>query len=593
MRKICTVVLLLGFAVFAFAGGGAKEQKLKFDKSMKITPIVDGDKVTWHHPLVKRHGGQNTNAFGPGKFLMLSTYDYGSNGNVHNNLVDYEDGILVFCRMGATVAAPATTDRGSYWAVYDGSAWSTPVKIETLRRGWTDLSALSDGSSVISSHVASEVNIDAGKGFGSFTSRLTGHLPGNPSPGQWPVITVAGADNIIVCATNAGDISGVGGAKQVALSTNKGMTWTHRALLPDTSVRKPAFGADDQAIDSYQSKVAVIVAETGGDIHLWQSADAGATWTYTNVTKYPLDIPVGSTATRPYGNCDVIYDNNGNPHIFWETLLATQDTVGTALDLAFGTTSPIIHWSQASGFDNVVSFAQIPNAAQDNLVFAAGAPSAQLDANMTLTGQLNAGVDKQGNIHAVFAAFRPTDIDPTDSTHYTDIYAVRSNDGGNTWSAPANLTNTPKSEDLWPSLADNVRDSLRIIYQTDGSTGGNLQGGGANSPARYVYYVAPRLLVSVNEKPLDRLPSGFALRQNYPNPFNPSTQIDFDLPKAAKVKLAIYDVTGKLVATLVDGKMSEGTHNVTWNASKSPSGVYFTKLETESFSSVKKMVLMK
>jgi hypothetical protein len=593
MRKICTVVLLLGFAVFAFAGGGAKVQTLKFDKSMKITPIVDGDKVTWHHPSVKRHRGQNTNAFGPGKFLMLSTYDFGSNGNVHNNLVDYEDGILVFCRMGATQAAPGTGDRGSWWAVYDGTAWSTPIKVETARRGWTDLSALADGSSVIVSHVANEVNIDAGKGFGSFTSTITGDLPGNPNPGQWPVVTVAGADNIVVCATNAGDIFGVAGCKQIALSTDKGATWTHQALLPDTTVRKPAFGADDQAIDSYQSKVAVIVAEFGGDIHLWQSADAGATWAYTNLTNYPGDIPVGSTATRPYGNCDVIYDNNGNPHIFWETVLASQDTAGTDLEFNLTTTSPIIHWSQASGFDDVVSFAQIPNAAQDNLVFAAGAPSDQVDANLTLTGQLNAGIDKQGNIHAVFAAFRPTDIDAADSTHYTDIYGVVSGDGGNTWSAPVNLTNTPQSEDLWPSLADNVGDSLRIIYQSDGSTGGNLQGGGANSPARYLYYAVPRLTVAVNEKPLDRLPSGFALRQNYPNPFNPSTHIDFDLPKAATVKLAVYDVAGKLVATLVDGKMNAGTHSVTWNADKTPSGVYFTKLETESFSSVKKMVLMK
>jgi hypothetical protein len=88
------------------------------------------------------------------------------------------------------------------------------------------------------------------------------------------------------------------------------------------------------------------------------------------------------------------------------------------------------------------------------------------------------------------------------------------------------------------------------------------------------------------------------LAQNYPNPFNPHTTIAFDLSKPQNLRLDIYNTKGQLVRNLVNGHMSEGNHKVTWNGTDNTgralaSGLYFYRLKSESFSSTRKMLLLK
>jgi len=89
------------------------------------------------------------------------------------------------------------------------------------------------------------------------------------------------------------------------------------------------------------------------------------------------------------------------------------------------------------------------------------------------------------------------------------------------------------------------------------------------------------------------LPTVFALHQNYPNPFNPSTVIRYDLPSDEHVTLVVYDVLGKVVARLIDGKQAAGSYEIPFNGSSFASGVYFYRLTAGSFTSVQKMMLMK
>jgi hypothetical protein len=89
----------------------------------------------------------------------------------------------------------------------------------------------------------------------------------------------------------------------------------------------------------------------------------------------------------------------------------------------------------------------------------------------------------------------------------------------------------------------------------------------------------------------------FALYQNSPNPFNPSTSIQYNLGKSARVSLRIYNLLGNEVATLVDALEDAGSYTVTFNSDKGTlsfaSGVYFYRLEAGSFVSTKKLVIMK
>jgi hypothetical protein len=95
------------------------------------------------------------------------------------------------------------------------------------------------------------------------------------------------------------------------------------------------------------------------------------------------------------------------------------------------------------------------------------------------------------------------------------------------------------------------------------------------------------------------IPLADALNQNFPNPFNPATTVAFDLAKPAAVRIGIYDVSGRLVKTLVDRSMEAGSHEVLWNGTNSagtgvPSGVYFYMMTTsEGFSATRKMILLR
>lgn len=85
----------------------------------------------------------------------------------------------------------------------------------------------------------------------------------------------------------------------------------------------------------------------------------------------------------------------------------------------------------------------------------------------------------------------------------------------------------------------------------------------------------------------------FKLFDNYPNPFNPVTAIKFNLPVESNVKLNIYDMTGREVAVLANERLETGAHEYKWNASEFSSGTYFCRIETEGFTEVKKMTLIK
>ena len=89
------------------------------------------------------------------------------------------------------------------------------------------------------------------------------------------------------------------------------------------------------------------------------------------------------------------------------------------------------------------------------------------------------------------------------------------------------------------------------------------------------------------------VPSRFDLFQNYPNPFNPSTKIKFDIAKYSPVKLEVYDITGRLIYTLVNSKLEAGSYEYSLDARSNPSGTYFYRLEAGSYISTKRMILIK
>lgn len=104
----------------------------------------------------------------------------------------------------------------------------------------------------------------------------------------------------------------------------------------------------------------------------------------------------------------------------------------------------------------------------------------------------------------------------------------------------------------------------------------------------------PTIILDVQQNmPRHPVPKSYNLYQNYPNPFNPVTKITYDLPEAARVKLVVFDMLGREVATLVNDYLWAGTHTVEFSGKNLASGVYIYKLTANKMTFSRKLILIK
>lgn len=133
---------------------------------------------------------------------------------------------------------------------------------------------------------------------------------------------------------------------------------------------------------------------------------------------------------------------------------------------------------------------------------------------------------------------------------------------------------------LYPSIEGFLTDQKLIIFES------------SIYNALYAHVFAFNNFAAI-EPSVSPLPSTPTLAAGYPNPFNPSTILKFTLPHQAEVSIKIYDVLGHQVENLIQSKMSAGIHKISWDASDQAAGIYFCRMETQQFSQVRKLILLK
>jgi hypothetical protein len=181
-----------------------------------------------------------------------------------------------------------------------------------------------------------------------------------------------------------------------------------------------------------------------------------------------------------------------------------------------------------------------------------------------------------------------------------DSVVVRGDFNG--WGGNSHLLTDPNSDSVYTGTF-NIQSVKKIIYKyvihkTSGDTWENgsdridslLNGTPRTQPV--VWFGNDSILTSIRRDDFAAV-TEYELGQNYPNPFNPATTIDFSILKDGWVSLSIFNVVGQEVATLVNQQMDAGKHIVSFNADKLTSGVYFYKLQAGTFTSIKKMMLLK
>jgi DNA-binding beta-propeller fold protein YncE len=106
------------------------------------------------------------------------------------------------------------------------------------------------------------------------------------------------------------------------------------------------------------------------------------------------------------------------------------------------------------------------------------------------------------------------------------------------------------------------------------------------------------LVSTIDAEEPKAIPVGFAISQNYPNPFNPSTNFSYSVPNKANVRIAVYDIFGREIKTLLNESKDTGTYNITWDSRDNDNrqvatGIYFYKVQARGFQKTMKMMLMK
>jgi photosystem II stability/assembly factor-like uncharacterized protein len=199
---------------------------------------------------------------------------------------------------------------------------------------------------------------------------------------------------------------------------------------------------------------------------------------------------------------------------------------------------------------------------------------------------------------------------------FGNAHVIRSTDGGASWiNITSNLPDVPHHTIIIDPLYTNniyVGNDLGVYASTDnGATWGEFRTG---MPYALVFdlsisYPSRNLRAATHGNGVwqaklmqyptavqiesNKIPATYSLEQNYPNPFNPATTIKFALPKNDFISIKIYDVSGKLVKTLIDEQKSAGYYSVNFDASLLSSGLYFYSISSPSFTESKKMIVVK
>lgn len=128
---------------------------------------------------------------------------------------------------------------------------------------------------------------------------------------------------------------------------------------------------------------------------------------------------------------------------------------------------------------------------------------------------------------------------------------------------------------------------MRNIYWPGGKTAFVLTQNG------YLFAYKPGIISSAENESGTMIPNSIEVSQNYPNPFNPSTTIKYSINGEMFIRLNVFDVLGREVATLVNEEQLSGNYSIEFNAANLPSGVYFYRIETGNFVQTRKMLLLK
>ncbi len=566
--------------------------------------------------------------------IGTTTYDLQSNASVDNRLIRHSDGTISATWTMSSQFSTSYTDRGTGYNYHDGSSWAPDpsARLESSRGGWPSILTTGSGKEIAITH-----NTDNGyllmthrpnKGTGTWDEQIISSMDSNGVYTDiiWNRAVIGGSNNETVHMVGVIAPTGLGGAIWNGLdgalvyyrSQDGGATWDTQDLqLPTLDTSKyVGFNGDDYAIAAQGETV--VVAYFGGwdDSVILKSTDNGNTWTPTVFIDFPVDgyvtdsgldldgDAVMDTMYTADGAGTVLLDNNGIAHVFFGNMRVLDADLSDAGSSYFGGTSGIMYWNENMGADDYAN-----NPIVDPSLWYTSLPqmiayAQDLDGDgllnyvdypiyyLSIDCMPSAGIDNQGNIFVSYSSL-VENID-NGSQNFRHVHAVKSTDGGTTWSSPKDITPWDAwggaQECVFARMDRNVDDKIRLIYQKDFEPGLAVRGDEDIIDMNYIQYLElDTFELSSTSTSIDNsyLDLKFSI---YPNPTNNILTLDFTSKNNDKSVLSITNIVGEKIKEFQINTVS-GINTLNLNLEGINNGVYFINFINNSSKSTKKFVI--
>lgn len=441
---------------------------------------------------------------GAGTVIGQSTYDLQTNYGMCRRVA--VSGNTVYAAWtGSLSGDEAAADRGTFMNVSNdgGETWmplaEANVRRESQRVGWPNIGVVESGANAgrvfsITHSGASGLNfayLDAG------SDTWQDFIIEGDVDAVWPRASVDGANIHVVTSRNGTFACGADGGLAYFRSTDGGDTWEGPVCVVDAESGlglsdiddDAALRADSYQIDSENGVVAFAYGNFGEDLVVFKSGDNGDTWRATVAQSVDVD-PDGDGATllesavSSGGGISVLL-KDGEVNLWYERIFhADANNTFIVNNIA------IMHWKESYGTNGSRLIG--PTVMQDfdgDMAATVNTTDEEIQLyGNTLMGQTSAGLDANGTVYVAYSV-RQDGAFENPAREFREIFVVTSEDGGETWMGPFNISDDQTREDVFPSIQKDVGEDLHIIWQSDELTGTALQDGQAEYTTNEIRYL--------------------------------------------------------------------------------------------------------
>jgi len=517
-----------------------------------------------------------------------SYYDTQTNGCIQKRVIRGDDYIEASWTMSQE---PTFNDRGTGYVKYENTLWGPePLeRLESERVGWPTLLETGGGRLLSLAHSNAPYHItmtykDAGETVWTETSVPTDLVTGV----LWGHGCVGGMDNNTIhllalttpTAFTGGElVDGQDGSLRYYRSSDQGDTWeVQDFLIPGMGIDDYlSMGPDSYDIVAQGDRVAIGLFHDWADSKVFISEDGGDTWNSTILRDFPVDLhPVdveildlnedmlADTVWSTDGSGQVFIDAAGQAHAAYGDMFYLDEAVGAADGwVYFPGVDGLNYWNESFGADSSQYVGYLIDLDESDSIDLADDIAAY---GTCSTSHPTFGEDAMGNLYITYSGI--VESHATGTQNYRHLHAVKSENGGISWTEPKDLTpdlDYIGYEYAFPVLADVVDDQLHIICQRDGEPGTSLTDADPTAENEWIYLGVTTDLEIEDQVSIDEVKDSRI--SIYPVPARDIAYVN--LGGLGAVNMDIYNMVGRLVLS-----QFENNNIATLDVSNLATGVY-------------------